>query len=97
MDIKQISQAHVTNELKRFTGLKDSDYVYKPLQPLHIVKGNAMTTKVVDIISGEFVNPFGNELENSKLYNLSSGIPVDESECDGILNIFEDGNRYFKL
>ena len=83
--------------MKAFAGLGDSDYTYKPLQSLNIVQSNYMLNTLVGKMLEEFVNPFGKELLNSKLYNLSSGIPVQDSVADRILKVFDDGKKCFEL
>ena len=45
------------------------------------------------ILSQEYINPFGADLDTSLLYNLSSGVPVDKSLSDGILKIKETGKE----
>ena len=45
------------------------------------------------ILSQEYINPFGADLDTSLLYNLSSGVPVDKSLSDGILKLKETGKE----
>ena len=41
------------------------------------------------------MNPFDCSLGSTKLYNLSSGVPVDETSCLGILSIKGDGEKRY--
>ena len=93
--LNRSSQGKITAELKAFAGLSDSDYTYKPLQPSNMIKSNYTPSTLVGKILEGFVNPFGKELLNSKLYNFSSGIPVEGSVADR--KVFDDGKKYFKL
>ena len=45
--------------------------------------------RVKDILTEEFINPFSNEMDQTKLYNITSGTYTsnDMSEC--LLTIFE--------
>ena len=44
-------------------------------------------------ISQDFVNPFSTGLDPFKLYNLSSGIPVDDDKISSMLNIQKTGEE----
>ena len=43
----------------------------------------------------EYIDPFDKDLNPDKLYNLSSGIPVEDSLAKGILGLFEEGVQDF--
>ena len=43
----------------------------------------------------DYINPFDKDLNPDKLYNLSSGIPVEDSLAKGILGLFEEGVQDF--
>ena len=46
-------------------------------------------------ISQDFVNPFSTGLDPFKLYNLSSGIPVDDGKISSMLNIQKTGEEQY--
>ena len=50
-----------------------------------------MVATVVDVIKSQFLNPFGKELQKDSLYNLVSGMPVDNSTCKCLTSVFSSG------
>lgn len=44
----------------------------KCLWPLQISKSEIAVQKIVQVLQNTFVDPFNNELEKNKLYNLAS-------------------------
>ena len=95
--LNRSSLAEITNELKQFAGVNSSDEVYKHSRPAEIVKSNKSTNAVVSVLTNEYIDPFDKELDPSKLYNLSSGIPVSDEVADGILQILTNGETQFDL
>ena len=98
--LNRSSVAEITNELKKFAGTGCSDSVYKAIRPTEIVRSNELTSAVINVLENDYLNPFDEELDTNKLYNLSSGIPVDDLIADGILKIFGNGeinyNKFIK-
>ena len=41
----------------------------------------------------EYINPFGSDLDKKYLYNLSSGVPVNDDLSDNILKIKQTGKE----
>ena len=50
-----------------------------------------MVTAVVDVIKNQFLNTFDQELQKDSLFNLVSGITVDNSICKCLTSIFSSG------
>ena len=46
-------------------------------------------------VSQHFVNPFSTGLDPFKLYNLSSGIPVDDDKISSMLNVQKTGEEQY--
>ena len=46
-----------------------------------------MITDTIHVLENEYFNPFGVNLDNDKLYNLSSGVTVTHSLADSILTV----------
>ena len=80
-------QAKITAELKLFAQVNKSEEMYKAFRPHQIRKSENWTVTLAHVISQDFFNPFDCNLDSTKLYNLSSGVPVDETSCLGILSI----------
>ena len=49
------------------------------------------------MIQNEYINPFGlmDDHEKEKLGNLSSGIPINDSDADKILDMFSTGTKFY--
>ena len=86
--------ANITHALKEFSGLKDSNIIYKHSRPTEIVKSNRMVLKVIDL--NEYLDPFDEALDSEGLYNLSSGISLLDNLADGILEVLTHGKEAFK-
>ena len=95
--LNRSAAAEITNKLKEFSGVRDSDDVYKPSRPTQIVKSNTITSNAINVVTNEYSNPFDQELDPGKLYNLSSSIPVIDTVADEILEILANGKIHFKL
>ena len=54
----------------------------KCLRPNEIRKSNEAKAKLLTVIESYFLSPFDDNLVPENLYNLVSGMPVDESICD---------------
>ena len=93
--LNRASQASVTAKLKKFSNITKSDEIYKPLRPHQIVKSEKWTASLQNTISQDFVNPFSTSLDPFKLYNLSSGIPVDDDKISSMLNIQKTGEGQY--
>ena len=70
--------------------------IYKFLRPSQILKSESFCSRVVATLKQEYINPFDSELEKSLLYNLSSGMPINEDLSDGILNTLSEGETLYK-
>ena len=77
-------------ELKEFTGIDTATNCYKPLRPIEISRSEQKVQKVIDILEGKYLNPFGINLDNDKFYYLSSGMSKDDGVED-LLQIWHTG------
>ena len=93
--LNRASQASVTAKLKKFSNITNSDEIYKALHPHQIVKSEKWMASLQNTISQDFVNPFSTGLDPFKLYNLSSGIPVDDDKISSMLNIQKTGEEQY--
>ena len=69
--------------------------MYNAFRPHQIRKSENWTATLAQVISQDFLNPFDCSLDSTKLYNLSSGVPLDETSCLGILSIKSDGGKRY--
>ena len=93
--LNRASQAKITAELKLFAQVNKSEEMYKAFRPHQIRKSENWTATLAQVISQDFLNPFDCNLDSTKLYNLSSGVPVDETSCLGILSIKGHGEKRY--
>ena len=82
MEAKQSLAAKITAELQLFAQVNKSEEMYNAIR-----KSENWTATLAQVISQDFLNPFDCNLDSTKLYDLSSGAPVDETSCLGILSI----------
>ena len=86
--LNRSEQARNTTELLSLAGMKSSFDMYKPLRPSQILRSEEMVKNVVSVLSNEYINPFGSDLDKDQLFNLSSGAPINDSNAvEQILNI----------
>ena len=50
-------------------------------------------TEIINVLSEEYINPFDQFLDHSKLINLSSGVPL---EINDVLKCWDTGEQQFK-
>ena len=93
--LNRSAQAEVTGELKRVAGIEGTQDTYKQIRPHHIVNSNKMCDKLVTTISKDFTSPFSTQLSPDRLFNLTSGIPVDDAHAEEMLKIREIGKQSF--
>ena len=91
--LNRSEEAKNTSELLKMADIDPPADIYKALRPSQILKSESFTNQIMKILSQEYINPFGADLDTSLLYNLSSGVPVDKSLSDGILKIKETGKE----
>ena len=77
-------------------GVSYEDGCYKPLQPSRVQKSEALVKKVIRTFEEEFINPFSVHMDSSKLFVLSSGVPVADDVAMSMLSIKKEGERLAK-
>ena len=84
-------QAKNTNALKQMAGVTNSANIYKVLQLSQIIKSEDKVSRLVQILENDYINLFSVTLEATKLFNLSSGVTVEDDLAYKILNIIDVG------
>ena len=67
--------------------------VYSSLRPSRILQSEKAVANVMKVLSEEYINPFHPTLDQSKLFNLSSGIPLENTD---VLECWELGEKKHK-
>ena len=62
---------------------------YRPLRPSQVLQSEAKVANVIEVLSEEYINPFGTDIPINKLLNLSSGTPVPDDIATTILEVQE--------
>ena len=69
---------------KESAGAATKNVVYKSLRPSQILGSERMVTCVIEVLSEEYLYPFSVSPDQN-LYNLSSGVPVEDELTNEIL------------
>ncbi len=85
-------QARFAETLIEISGLSNTTSCpRKCLRPSEIIKSNKMVENIITVLTTQFMNPFQQDIDKSKLYNLVSGCPVQDEICESLLSLEEDG------
>ena len=94
--LNHVAQAKNTEELYNIAGVRSSEDMYKMIRPSEVLKSERLVTKLQNVITKEYLNPFDASLVPGCLYNLSSGVPVDHDLCSSIINLKKVGEDLYK-
>ena len=73
----------------------NTDDTHKALRLFQVQKSERWTNDLVQKISEVFLDSFEEPLDPTKLYNLSSGIPVDDENVNEMLKIHENSEMKY--
>ena len=65
--------------------------IYKAIRPSQIINSEDKVSRLEQILENDYVNPFSVTLKATNLFNLSSGVDVEDDLADKILNIIDVG------
>ena len=80
---------------KQHERINQENFGYKSLRPKEIIMSEKKVQKIVKALQEEYTNQFSRGLDDSKLYNLSSGILVPEDLAEIILKTTEEGHNEY--
>ena len=86
-------QSKNTTALKELASISTSQHVYRQLSPSYILKVEKWVTKKTLVLEEEYLNPFSETIDESLLYNLSSGTPLPNALTDDILKAYSEGTK----
>ena len=84
-------QSKNTASPKRMANLSNAQSIYKQLRPSNILKSEKIVAETVRVLDEEYLNPFGVTLDESCLYNLSSGEALPVDIADDITKCYSKG------
>ena len=91
--MNRAEQSKNTGRLEEKAGVSSTSRLYNPLRPSKILKSENVVTEIINVLSEEYINPFDQFLDHSKLINLSSGVPL---EINYVLKSWDTGEQQFK-
>lgn len=78
-------------------GVGHGSRTYKPLRPSQIIKSEKRVQSVMRVITEDFINPFNEDIaDKDKLYNLSSGVPIEDDDSIKMLQIPTKGTELYE-
>ena len=87
-------QAKFTEALKTMANLdRTSDNLRKSLRPSQILKSNKIVCGIVSCLKVQFADPFCEDFDKQRLYNLVSGEAVSDSIAASSSRVLEIGNE----
>ena len=93
--LNRAEQANNTRALLQMADINCSSILYKPLKPSQILKSEKLVTNIVRTLKEEYINPFAVELDQTKLINLSSGIPLATEVALDVMSIRKVGEEEY--
>ena len=94
--LNRVTQARNTRALYEIADVKRIEDIYKHNRPHEIIKSERFISKLHDVITKEYLNPFDAGIDASQLYNLSSGMPVETVLGDSILKVWSNGKTLYE-
>ena len=84
-------QAKYVDKLLELVGMCGSDNIRKCLRKSQITKSEKKILKMKSVLSEVFTNPFSDELQPDKLYNVASGCPTSNDVTECLLLLRQNG------
>ena len=94
--LNRAAQSKNTEALYTLAGVHHSDTIYKSTRPSEFLKSEKYVTSVIRVLTEEYINPFGDDLNKESLFNLSSGLQVDIVLAKRILDNINVGKKCYK-
>ena len=85
--LNRCEQAYNTKALLDKCGLNISTEMYKPCRPSQILFSESLVSNIIKTVTEEYINPFDVNIDVTKLFNVSSGVPVSDDLADEILQV----------
>ena len=89
------AQALNTKTLYEMADVKHSNDEYKANRPSQILKSEQHVQNVLKVLTEDYINPFDSTLDKNSLFNLSSGIPIEDDMAEQILKIKDNGSKLY--
>ena len=91
--LNRSDQAENTKALKDLCGIGADPGIYKPVRPSQIAKSEDLVNRVVNVLTDDYINPFGINIEKDSLVSLSSGMAVSEDISEYLLSLPDFGKE----
>ena len=93
--LNRSEQAKNTIALEDLCGLGIGTGIYKPARPSQILKHEKLVLDVIEVMQGNYINPFEIDVDKAKLFCLSSALPVSEEISEHLLTLHEKGKSQY--
>ena len=90
------AQAKNVLTLKKMAGVSRKNGCCKQLRPSRVLKSETLVKDVITTFEEVFINRFSVNTDSSKLFVLSSGVPVADNVAISMLSIKKEGERLVK-
>ena len=88
-------QAKFVEGLLGMANIDNDNTKRKCLRQSEISKSEKRVLQLKSILTEYFINPFANDLEPSKLFNIASGSPVSEDISNCLLGLIDNGKKLY--
>ena len=78
--------------LIEITGLTSETGMYKALRQNQVKRSERFVSKATEVMENDFLNPFSVNLDNNKVYNISSGSDF-QGDADELLGVWNKGKQ----
>ena len=85
--------AETKKALHNMAGLSDPNTIYKSLRPRQIVNSEVKVQSVTNVIENDYINPFGLDIDQDCLVNITSGVSLPNEMAEKILNQEKKGKE----
>ena len=92
--LNRADQSRNVQLMKEMAGAKTKNVVYKSLRPSQILGSEKMVNCAIEVLSEQYLNPFSVSLDEN-LYNVSSGVPVEDKLVNEILCTKQKGSEIY--
>lgn len=85
--------AETKKALHNMAGLSDPNTIYKSLRPRQIVNSEVKVRNVTNVVENDYINPFGLDIDQDCLVNITSGVSLPNEIAEEILNQETKGKK----
>ena len=93
--LNRSEQASNTKALFEMANISGTSGSYKPLRPSQIVRSEVLVQSIMRVLEDEYINPYDDSIDPDSLFNLSSGVPVNDAFTKEMLQMPQRGEELY--